>query len=159
MLTRILCLSCLLGSIVSGAPVPRRIRSDINDREVFALKGNTRPVVESGVAHDKGKVSDSFVLPRMVMHFAKTTAQRFALEQLLQAQQDRRSPQYHQFLTPEQYAERFGLPSDDVSKVAQCLENSGFSELQVARSRSWVSFSGTAVRARRRFTWPFIDTR
>ncbi|MGH9655787.1 MAG: protease pro-enzyme activation domain-containing protein, partial [Bryobacteraceae bacterium] len=80
----------------------------------------------------------------MSLHFSMTPEQSAALDQLLRAQQDRRSPQYHRFLSPEQYAARFGLAEADIARVTRWLENHGFSNLHIARSRNWVSFSGTA---------------
>ncbi len=148
----ILSLSCLFGAALAGASVSeQRIHSNISDRETFVLKGNTRPVIERGLARDEGEVHASLVLPRMVMHFAMTPAQRSDLDQLLKAQQDRRSPQYHQFLTPEQYAARFGLDSRDIDRVVRWLENAGFVNPQVARSKTWISFSGTAAEAEAAF--------
>jgi hypothetical protein len=87
----------------------------------------------------------------MSLHFAMTAAQTADLERLLAAQQDRRSPQYRKFLTPEEYAARFGLDSAGIGTIARWLENSGFSDLQVARGRTSVSFSGTAARVEAAF--------
>jgi len=40
-------------------------------------------------------------------------AQQAALEQLLKEQQDPASPNYHNWLTPETYADRFGASAAD----------------------------------------------
>ena len=141
-----------LAPVLFGASqAPKRLSSSINDTETFVLKGNTRPVVTSGLAQDQGPVPGSQTMPRMSLHFTLTAAQQADLTQLLAAQQNRRSPQFHKFLTPEQYADRFGLNGADIEKVTAWLENKGFSSVQVARSRSWVSFSGTAAQAQNAF--------
>jgi subtilase family serine protease len=70
---------------------------------------------------------------------------------LLAAQQNRHSSQVHKFLTPEQYADRFGLNSADIAKISTWLENNGFTNLQVARSRTWVAFNGTAAQVEASF--------
>ena len=136
---------------LGASQAPRRLHSDIDDSQTFVLKGNTRPVVELGVAQDQGEISASQTLPRMAIHFAMSAAQQADLAQLLAQQQDRRSPQFHKFLTPESYAARFGLNSADLQKITIWLENKGFSNLQVARSGSWVSFSGTTAQAQAAF--------
>jgi subtilase family serine protease len=64
-------------------------------------------------------------MPRMSLHFSMTPAQQADLAQLLIAQQDRRSPQYHQFLTPEQYAARFGPKTADLAPIVAWLEEKG----------------------------------
>lgn len=137
--------------LFGASQAPKRLNSSLNDSETFVLKGNTRPVVASGLAQDQGPVSGSKVMPRMSVHFKLTAAQQADLTKLLADQQNRRSAQFHKFLTPEQYADRFGLASADIEKVTAWLENSGFANVQVARSRSWVSFSGTAAQAQNAF--------
>jgi uncharacterized protein (TIGR03437 family) len=73
-----------------------------------------------------------------------SAAQQADLSQLLQAQQDPTSPSYHQWLTPEQYADRFGASAADLAKITAWLESQGFTVGYVARARNFVSFSGTA---------------
>jgi hypothetical protein len=87
----------------------------------------------------------------MSLHLSMTQAQQSDLAQLLIAQQDRRSPQYHKFLTPEQYAARFGPTPADLAPIVAWLEEKGFSEVRVARSGMWINFSGTAGQAESAF--------
>jgi subtilase family serine protease len=54
-----------------------------------------------------------------------SAAQQAALEQLLAEQQDPASPNYHNWLTPETYAERFGASAADMDKVAAWLRFRG----------------------------------
>jgi subtilase family serine protease len=135
----------------SASQTAKRIHSDLDESQTFVLKGNTRPVVAMGLAQDQGEVPASQAMPRMSLHFTLTAAEQADLDQLLAAQQNRRSSQYRKFLTPEQYASRFGLNTADIEKVTRWLENNGFSNVQAARSRAWVSFSGTAGQAQAAF--------
>jgi len=128
-----------------------RLHSNLNDSQTFALKGHVRPVVELGLARDQGSAPGSQAMPRMFIHFSLTAAQRADLEQLLLAQQNRRSKEYRKFLTPEQYADRFGLNTSDIEKVTRWLENNGFANVQAARSRAFVSFSGTVAQVQAAF--------
>jgi subtilase family serine protease len=136
---------------LGAAQPPQRLHANISDGETFQLKGNTRPAIINRAAVDQGKVSASRVMPRMSLHFTLSPAQSADLEQLLRAQQDRRSLDYHRFLTPEQYAGRFGMNSADLARITWWLENSGFSNVQISRSRTWVSFSGRAAAAESAF--------
>lgn len=134
-----------------GAEVPKRLHSNIDGSRTFELKGNTRPVVTQGLAHDQGEVSSSLVMPRMSIHFAPTAAQQADLDQFLVALQQRHNPSYHKFLTPEQYAARFGVNESDLAKVSSWLESNGFSNIQIARSRTWIGFSGSAGQVQQAF--------
>lgn len=135
---------CLL-PIVLGcslfAQARPRIIGDITDLETFPLAGNTKPVL--ALAQDQGEISAVQPLPGLSIRFSMTSQQRSDLEQLLSDQQTPGSPQFHKFLTPEEYGARFGLSSEDTDKITTWLERQGFSNIQVARSRSFITFKGT----------------
>jgi len=59
-------------------------------------------------------------------------------------QQDPTSPNYHKWLTPEEYGSQFGLSQNDVSKITKWLESKGFTVISVAGGRNSIVFSGTA---------------
>ncbi len=93
---------------------------------------------------DQGPVEPAFRLSYITLMLKKTDAQQAALEQLLQQQQDPASPNYHDWLTPEQYADRFGLSQSDLDKISAWLRSEGFTVEYTARGRDWLAFSGTA---------------
>ena len=138
----------LMGSTTSGVmaatQTAQRLHSNIENSRTFVLKGSIHPSVVAGTAQDLGEVSSAKAMPKMALHFAMTAAQQADLNQLLAAQQNRRSPQYHQFLTPEEYASRFGLNTADIEKISAWLAANGFSEIQPARGRMFIEFKGTA---------------
>src|SRR5436305_8872803 len=129
------------GPSLRAAQVPRRIHGEIRDSETFRVAGDTRPMLY--LAQDQGEVSSAQALPRMSIHFAMSSQQQEDLDALLRQQQSPDSPQFHKFLTPEEYADRFGLNTDDLAKVTDWLGREGFSDVEIARSRTFVSFSGT----------------
>jgi len=67
--------------------------------------------------YDQGKVDPSFKLERITLMFQPTAAQQADLDGLLAAQQNPTSSTFHQWLTPEQYADRFGIAQTDLNKV------------------------------------------
>lgn len=138
-------LAVLLSSpSVSSATIetPRRIQGEIRDGETFRLNGNTRPTL--ALAQDGGEVSSAQAMPHMAVHFAMTSQQHEDLDQLLRQQQAKGSAQFHKFLSPEEFGARFGPNSGDVALITAWLEREGFSNVQVARSRTFISFDGTA---------------
>ena len=50
-------------------------------------------------------------MQRMLLVLKRSPEQESALRQLLDDQQDKSSPSYHKWLTPEEYGKQFG-PSD-----------------------------------------------
>ena len=61
------------------------------------------------------------------------------------------SPDYQNWLTPEQYGERFGLSENDLATISSWLQSHGFAIEQVARARNWITFNGTAGQIARAF--------
>ncbi len=101
--------------------------------------------------YDQGPVEATFRLGRIQMMFQQTAAQRASLDQLLAAQRDPASPDYHKWLTPEQYADRFSLSQADLARATAWLTSAGFSIDYTARARDWVAFSGTAAQVQAAF--------
>src|SRR5207247_11116651 len=67
--------------------------------------------------YDQGEVGSLFTVGRVTMIFKPTAAQQADLDKLLREQQDPSSPNYHKWLTPADFADRFGLSSTDMDKV------------------------------------------
>ncbi len=71
------------------------------------------------------------------------------LEQLLADQQNPSSPEYHHFLTPEEFAARFG-PAD-FDSVRDWLVSEGFQVNAVNRATRVIQFAGTVAQAEHTF--------
>lgn len=122
-------------------PAPR-IGTEISSAAVSPLKGSQHPLAQS--QFDSGRMPAATPLHGMSIVFSRSAAQQADLEALIAAQQDPNSPLYHQWLSPEQFATRFGMAPSDLAKVQSWLEQQGFSIDSVARSRNSIRFSGTA---------------
>lgn len=112
--------------------------------------GGSRPA-RVAMAQDLGSVSNDMALQGITLVFKRTAAQEADLQTLLAAQQDPTSPQYHQWLTPDQFAARFGVADSDIAKVETWLQAEGFSVDRVARSRNHINFSGQASQVAQAF--------
>lgn len=145
----ILCLSAVVSASLASGQVTNRLPSRIQGHEWFTLSGNVRPVIAS--AHDEGLLPPSFAVPRMSIRFKMTPVQDAELTQLLANQQTPGSTGFHRWLTPEQYADRFGMTQADARTIADWLESFGFSEIDPAPSRTSISFSGNAAQVEAAF--------
>ncbi len=119
-----------------------RITTPIDNRRTVALPGHIHPQAQP--RYDQGAVEATHELPSITIHIKPSTGQQQSLNQLLGDQQNPRSAQYHKWLTPEQYADRFGASSNDLGRIAAWLQSQGFTVQLTARSRTWITFSGTA---------------
>ena len=73
------------------------------------------------------------------------------LQRLLKEQQDRRSPDYHRWLTPEEFGRRFGLPEQEFQSARRWLEQNGLVITSAYPNRLSIYFSGTAAQVERAF--------
>src|SRR5580698_7265245 len=81
-----------------------RIAGPIDSAKIVPMSGNLRPATLR--PNDQGRVGASFPLLGMTLYLKPSAAQHAELLRLLDQQQDPASPLYHQWLTPEQYADR-----------------------------------------------------
>ena len=137
------------GAASASAAVANRITQAVSDGSRTSLSNSVHPKVK--VSTDLGIAPLDQKLVSMTLRFSPTDAQQAALDQLLANQQNPNSPQYHQWLTPAQYAAQFGLSSADIAKVTAWLAAEGFTVTGVANSATFVSFSGTVAQAQTAF--------
>ncbi|HEU5351317.1 MAG TPA: protease pro-enzyme activation domain-containing protein [Terracidiphilus sp.] len=129
-------------------PAPR-ILLQPNSTQMSTLKGTLHPFTRS--SQDAGPVPADTHLAGISIAFNRTAAQQAALNQLLADQQNPSSPLYHQWLTPQQFAARFGMAQSDIDKVELWLQQQGFSIDSVDKSRNRIRFSGTVGQVQQAF--------
>jgi subtilase family serine protease len=128
---------------------PSRINTPIEPGRTVLLKGNSHSLAEP--RNDVGPADPELRITGITLMLKQTSSQRAELEQLLEEQRDPASPSYHNWLRPEQFADRFGLSRDDMGKVVSWLGYVGLSVDDVARSRNWVVLSGTVAQLQSAF--------
>jgi subtilase family serine protease len=125
------------------AQVADRIAPGFSTAQTSSLKNSLHPLARP--EYDQGRASGVTKVPYMTLAFAPSAAQKAALTTLLADQQNPASPSYHKWLTPEQYAARFGMSANDLATAEAWLEAQGFVILDVPRSRDAIHFSGTVA--------------
>lgn len=138
--------SCVLPA--SGA-VQNRINAPITGGNRVAMQHTIPP--RALRATDLGSAPTDRQLSTLSLRFSLTDAQQADLTQLLIDQQNPNSPSYHKWLTPEQYGARFGLSSADLAKVSAWITSQGFTVTGVARSSTFITFTGTVAQAQQAF--------
>jgi subtilase family serine protease len=120
----------------------QRITQSVDDRTLVRQYHTTHPFATS--ANDRGRVAAELAMDRMLLVLESGPEQEAALEQLLAEQQDPSSPHYLEWLTPQQFGERFGASQQDLDVIANWLQDRGFRVNSVAEGRRTIEFSGTA---------------
>ncbi|NYF89359.1 S53 family peptidase [Tunturiibacter empetritectus] len=138
-------------SQTSFAQTPEpRIKGAITGSSRAVLANSRTPRVRD--AEDRGAVASNTPIPGITLVFKRSPTQEANLQELLAAQQNTASPLYHQWLTPETFATRFGVAAEDIAATQSWLTSRGFHIDSVSRSRDRITFSGTAAQVQAAFS-------
>jgi hypothetical protein len=129
--------------------VPPRITQPVDEANLVTLKGNTHPLARP--QFDLGPAPANLPLNRMLLVLSRSPEQETALQALLDQQQDKFSPNYHNWVTPEQFGQQFGPADQDLQAVTSWLQTHGFQVSRVSKGRVVVEFSGTASQLQEAF--------
>jgi polyisoprenoid-binding protein YceI len=146
----------LVGMLIGGAAHCKaqagsaaRIRGPIDETSRVRLRGNVTAAAQP--QWDRGEAPGSTQLTHMRLVLARSRAQQAALNRLEQELQETSSPNYHRWLTPEEFGRRFGPSDADIVAVTGWLESHGFQAEPVAPGRIDIAFSGTASQVEEAF--------
>lgn len=90
-------------------------------------------------------------MQRMLLVLGRSAAAEASLETLLEEQQDKSSPSFHKWLTPDEFGEQFGISDQDTQTIIAWLEGHGFQVTGVSNGRGVIEFSGTANEVQQAF--------
>lgn len=125
------------------------IERPIDETKLVTLRGNTHPAAVA--ANDRGAVADATPMEHMQLLLQRPAEVERQLESLIDEQQKKGSPDYHKWLTAQQFGERFGVAPADIEKVSTWLESRGFSVNSVQPSGMVIEFSGNAGQVKQAF--------
>ena len=126
-----------------------RITAAVNNAARISLSDSLHPMAST--QHEAGRMSSTSKIEGITLFFNRSAAQESDLKTLLAAQQNSSSPLYHQWLTPEQVASRFGMSEADLATVKSWLTAQGFTDISIARQRNLIRFSGTVAQVESAF--------
>jgi hypothetical protein len=129
--------------------VPARVTQIVDEGNLATLRGNIHRLARP--EFDRGAVPDSQPANRMMLLLKRNQEQETALRQLLDQQQDKSSPSYHAWLTPDQFGKQFGPADSDIQAVSDWLTSRGFTDIKVGAGRTTIEFSGNIGQVRNAF--------
>jgi subtilase family serine protease len=131
------------------SPIPSRITAPLDETKLTILSGNTHPLARP--QFDRGLAPTGLAMEHMLLVLKQSPEQQAALDKLLAEQQDRSSPNYHKWLTPDQFGQQFGTSDQDVQKITSWLQSHGLQVNNVVHGRNIIDFSGTASQVQSAF--------
>ena len=132
----------LLASLCGGSLFAQksRLTGALENTNRVPLTGHLQP--RATPANDQGPAESELTLRNLSLVLKPSAEQQAALDALLSAQQNPSSPDYHHWLTPEEYATRFGVAQADIDRITAWLRGRNLTVVSVARARNSIQFSG-----------------
>jgi subtilase family serine protease len=124
------------------------ITQSIDESQLTTLNGNTHPLARP--EFDLGTAQASLPMDRMLLVLKRSPEQEAALDKLLDDQQDKASPNYHQWLDPEEFGRQFGPRDTDLQTITAWLQSHGF-VVASTKGRTVLEFSGSASQVNEAF--------
>jgi subtilase family serine protease len=126
-----------------------RIVNGVSDAQLITLHGTVSPLVST--RNDLGAAPDGLQVDRMHLVLKRSDTQEAALQQLINEMHTPGSPNYHQWLTPDQFGAQFGPSDQDIATVTTWLTNHGFSVSKVNPGHQTIEISGSVAQLRNAF--------
>ena len=124
-----------------------RINVVVNNNNLVRVPGTH---VSMNVAPSSG-IPDTVTMAHLQLVLKPSAQRQAALKQLIAEQHDPRSPGFHQWITPTQYGDNFGVTDADIATVTAWLTSQGFTVNNVYPNKIQIDFSGTAGQVRAAF--------
>ena len=118
------------------------VTQPIDESDLVTLGGNTRS--EASTANDRGAVDPAMPLAHLELLLQRAPAEEQEVERFISTLHDPASPNFHRWLTAEEFGDRFGAASEDIAALRAWLEGHGFRVGPVYPGGTVLDFSGTA---------------
>jgi trimeric autotransporter adhesin len=142
----VICVSSAMGQ--SAAPAVR-IVNPIDERQLVTLGGTVHPLANA--ENDRGAAPDSTPLERIHLMLKRSPSQQAALDQLVGQLHTPGHPNYHRWLTPDQFGQQFGPSNQDIAGIEKWLTGHGFSVAGSLPGKQVIEFSGNVGQFRSAF--------
>jgi subtilase family serine protease len=113
---------------------------------MVAIHGNVAPEAQKLTA-----LRSADAQKRLNLEIQFVPRDQAAVNKLLAAQQDPTSAEYHKWITPKEYTQRFGPTPAEYNAVAKWIESQGFTVTGGSRGASNLRFTGTVAQAQNAF--------
>ncbi len=125
-----------------------RITKPVNDGKRVVLTGHVPRVIANGLisgnAIDMGPIDPSTPMQGMRIILQSSPEQARELRRVVDEQQDKRTKNFHQWVTPEEFGGLFGVHDADIQQVTTWLTKHGFTVDNVTKGKRVIQFSGNS---------------
>jgi Pro-kumamolisin, activation domain/Bacterial Ig-like domain (group 3) len=135
-------------TVYTNARPVARVTKPVNNAKRVTLYGHVPHVVANasvvGGARDMGHLDPNTAMQGMRIVLRSSPEQSRELRRIIDEQQDKKTTNYHQWVTPEEFGNAFGAHDDDIQQVSAWLAKQGFKVENVTKGKRVIQFSGTS---------------
>src|SRR5437879_1550209 len=139
-------------SPASAQTRPGLITRNIEEAERATLRGNLRQ--EAIRQNDRGPVPDNLLLEHMLLQLRRSPQQEQGLQEFINELHTQGSPNFHRWISAQEFGARFGLAQTDLNGIVQWLRSHGLQVNTIYPSGMVIDFSGTARQVSQTFHTP-----
>jgi pseudomonalisin len=136
----------IVGGMLSSTALAQR---SINEADRVTRSGSVHPLARA--EFDRGSADLTLPMENMILLLSPRASAKAELDTLLAEQQNSKSPNFHQWLTPQEFGLRFGPSDQDVADAANWLKSFGFRIEEIGNGKLWINFSGNVQQVERAF--------
>jgi subtilase family serine protease len=121
----------------------------VDELSLTTLRGNVPQMARP--EYDQGEASPSTQLTHIRLVLSRSSEQQAALDQYAADLQDKSSPNYHKWLTPEQYGQLYGPADSDLAALVAWLQSHGLTVEPISPGHTNIAFSGSVSQVEEAF--------
>ena len=118
-------------------------------KDRVVLHGNVNPGAKS--EFDQGPSDSSLQMNGMILLLKVDPQKQAQLDSLVAQQQDASSSNYHKWLTPAEFGQRFGRGQEEIATVKNWLVSEGLTVDSLSKSGTMINFSGATANVNHAF--------
>jgi subtilase family serine protease len=126
-----------------------QITAAIDDSSIVRVPNSQPRLLEK--ASDLGRMDRNATLKPLFLILKSNSEKHRALQSLLDRQQDKSTSSFHEWLTPDEFGEKFGANASDLEALTHWLAIHGFTVGSVSLGRRSITFSGTVAQVEETF--------
>jgi len=134
--------------LTSAHPVARVTRKVDNNNRII-LHGHVPTAIQK--ATDLGRLPGNTPMKHVIMVLKADPEQEHQLRVVIDQQQDKNTANFHQWVTPEEFGEHFGVHDSDVEQVKNWLTSLGLAIDMVSKGKRYLQFSGASAQVEKAF--------
>ena len=130
----------MFAKVTTTAQPEVRVTKKVDNSKRTTLYGHVSAATR--IATDLGRQEPQTPSPGMIMVLKSDENQKHEIRKVIDEQQDKRTANYHQWVTPEEFGEHFGVDDGDIAQIKAWLTSEGFTVDEVSKSKRVIKFSG-----------------